>query len=76
MEKYFKKCYHTIDSNLSEVTLKNFQYINLAKIFDAMDTNEELFLDSYHFGDKGNHIIAKQIYHHIKNTILLQISGE
>lgn len=72
-ENYFRECYLAIDTHLKEITLQNFQYINLAKIFNDMNKNEELFLDSYHFGDKGNHIIAEQIYHHIKDIILLQI---
>ena len=41
----------------------------MTDIFDNLNDKEDIFLDSYHFGDKGNKIIAEKIYLHIKNRI-------
>ena len=48
----------------------NFRYINLTDIFDNMNNQEDIFIDSYHFGDKGNEIIAENIYQQIKDMIV------
>jgi hypothetical protein len=34
-----------------------------------MDADQEVFVDSYHFGDKGNELIARGIYQHIEEII-------
>ena len=39
--------------------IDNFEYVNLAGVFD--DSKDEIFIDSNHFGDRGNEIIAKAI---------------
>jgi lysophospholipase L1-like esterase len=68
---YFRECYTLIDSALDDLHEENFAYINLSGIFDQMGKDEDIFLDSYHFGDKGNEIIAQQMYDRIKNMITL-----
>jgi hypothetical protein len=69
-KEYFRQCYEEIDKHLSKLQLANFTYINLSNIFDERSDNEDLFLDSYHFGDKGNEIIAGQMYRQIKPIIV------
>ena len=69
-KEYFRECYEEIDEHLSKLQLANFTYINLSNILDERSDDEELFLDSYHFGDKGNEIIAGQIYRQIKSIII------
>ena len=67
--EYFKKSYAEIDKVLGEFDAENYHYINMANVFDVYGDQEEIFMDSYHFGDKGNEIIAANIFSHIKNII-------
>lgn len=67
--EYFKQCYTQIDEVLGTFDAKNFHYVNLANVFDTLDAQEDIFIDSYHFGDKGNDIIAANIFLHIKGII-------
>lgn len=61
---YFESCYKSIDKSMISVTkdnqFNNLQYLNLANLFDDYG-REEIFIDSYHFGDRGNEIIAEAI---------------
>jgi hypothetical protein len=68
-QDYFRECYAQIDIALKNLNGKNYQYVNLSHIFDSMDDHEDVFLDSYHFGDKGNELIAENIFLHIKDRI-------
>lgn len=67
--EYFKKCYAEIDKVLGKFDAENYHYVNMANVFDAHSDQEEIFMDSYHFGDKGNEIIAENIFLHIKDII-------
>ena len=67
---YFRDCYGRIDSALRDMHADNFTYINLAGVFDRMGEQEDIFLDSYHFGDKGNEMVARQIYSQLKEKNL------
>ena len=67
--EYFKKCYAEIDKVLGGFDAENYHYINMANVFDAHGDQEEIFMDSYHFGDRGNEIIAVNIFSHIKDVI-------
>jgi hypothetical protein len=66
---YFSQCYAGIDSQLSTLKLDNFVYINLSDVFDTMKTPDRLFLDSYHFGDKGNAMIARGLFDRLQNLL-------
>ena len=37
----------------------NVAYTNLRNIFDDVPADQDVFLDSYHFGDRGNDLIAR-----------------
>jgi hypothetical protein len=38
-----------------------FGYLDYSDVFDRCGAEEEVFLDSYHFGDRGNEIIAARL---------------
>jgi lysophospholipase L1-like esterase len=57
---YFRSCYLAIDTVLSSAARGDFHYLNLAAVFDQ-NAGEEIFIDSYHFGDRGNELIARAI---------------
>ncbi len=56
---YYAAAYIAIDGRLSALKDPNFHYINLSGVFDGMAAAEDIFLDSFHFGDKGNRLIAQ-----------------
>jgi len=60
--KYYKEVYSHIRENLRALVLDSdsFHFLDLSAIFDDR-RNESIFLDSYHFGDKGNEIIAETL---------------
>lgn len=63
-QDYFQQAYLTIDNELLGLSLANFQYLNLATVFDDKH-NEDIFIDSFHFADKGNRIIAEALFNGI-----------
>ena len=70
---YFHKCYSALRDQLSSLRLPNFDYIDLSGVFDTFTDEDEIFLDSYHFGDRGNEIIAKAV---LKNIAPIMRSKE
>lgn len=68
-QAYVRECYAQIDNVLRNFRGQNFRYVSLIDIFDKMDTREDIFIDGAHFGDKGNKIIAENIFHHMKDWI-------
>ena len=67
--EYFKKCYAEIDKVLGGFDAENYHYVNMENVFDVHGDEEEIFMDSYHFGDRGNEIIAVNIFLRIKDIL-------
>lgn len=57
--QYFDDAYKIIDARLNKLVLSKFDFFNLSSVFDQLPSSDEVFLDSCHFGDKGNQIIAQ-----------------
>jgi lysophospholipase L1-like esterase len=68
-QAYFVECYALIDDTLRKLATESLGYVDLSDLFDGMDAEEEIFVDSYHFGDKGNELIARAIHQHIEEII-------
>ncbi len=66
---YFRACYRLINSALQSFDADGYRFINMAGIFDELQADNELFIDSYHFGDKGNEIIAQHIYAALRDLL-------
>jgi len=66
---YFAECYVKMDSSLKNLKIDNFRFVNLSDIFDDTDEGEDIFIDSFHFGDKGNEVAARNISRHIEHVI-------
>lgn len=64
---YFSECYAKIDARLAALKLNNFAYVNLSDSFDAINTPDRIFLDCYHFGDKGNALVARALFNRLRN---------
>jgi len=68
-QKYFQTCYGLMGKYLPTISMDNYSFINLSHIFDKYGAQDEIFIDSYHFGDKGNELIANNIVMQIKERM-------
>lgn len=59
---YYQACYLSIRSTLAQIDLKNFKFVDISGVFDRSDAQNDIFLDQFHFGDKGNALIAQAIH--------------
>jgi hypothetical protein len=50
-----------IDGRLRSLDLARFRYADLADVFASLPAGEEVFLDTGHFGDRGNRIVATRL---------------
>ncbi len=66
---YHEQCHAEIKEALSQIRATNYTFMDLSSIFDHLTENDEVFLDSYHFGDRGNEIVAQAIYQRIAPMI-------
>ncbi len=58
---YFRECYGEIRSRLAALQHAGTIFLDLTEVFDGLDASQEIFLDSYHFGDRGNRIVAQRL---------------
>lgn len=68
-KNYFVQCYQLISTVLAGLRQDNFRFVDLSKIFDAFQATDEVFLDQFHFGDKGNAVIAEAMFAAIANHL-------
>ena len=66
---YFAQCYADIDSRLAGMKTGNFTYVNLTDVFDTLPGADRVFLDAYHFGDKGNALIARKLFDRLRDLL-------
>ncbi len=66
---YFVQCYQSIASDLSLLRLDNFSFVDLSGIFDHYSSGEDMFLDQFHFGDKGNAVIAGAMFDELSKQL-------
>ncbi len=62
---YFRSVYKKIKDRL-ENDASDLTFIDLSSTFDSLDSQTEVFLDSYHFGDRGNKYIAEKLYQELQ----------
>ena len=67
---YFRESYPLIAKALSALEGEHYQFVDLTGVFDGAGANEEIFLDTVHFGDRGNERIAEGIFQSIQKRIL------
>jgi len=66
---YFAQCYADIDARLAGMKAGNFTYLNLTDVFDTLPGDDRIFLDAYHFGDKGNALIARKLFDRVRELL-------
>ncbi len=57
----FLRCYEQMRMRLTTIPDDHFIFLDRSDVFAALTSVEEIFLDSYHFGDRGNEVLAKAI---------------
>ncbi|MGH7897819.1 MAG: hypothetical protein ACREQQ_07695 [Candidatus Binatia bacterium] len=57
---YYQECSRAIGARLTEGVLPpNAEFTDLTTLFDQVPATQEIFVDSFHFGDRGNLAIAE-----------------
>ena len=64
--EYFRGCYALFRERLPQLELPGFHFVDASDAFDARTSDEEIFLDSYHFGDRGNRLLAERLFELIR----------
>lgn len=71
--EYFRECYARIDETLREATREGLRYVDLRGAFDEFGADTEVFIDSYHFGDRGNEKIAQALAFGLEGLVERQL---
>ncbi len=66
---YYVDSYAAISAALKTLALSNFSYVDLSGLFDGYAATDEVFLDQFHFGDKGNRTIAEAMARQILDRL-------
>lgn len=68
---YFRSFYALTRARLTALSgmLEGFGFVDLSGLFDEVGEDEDIFLDSYHFGDKGHLRIADALLPHVLSTL-------
>ena len=70
MRDYFRESYPLIAQGLAALSGEHYQFVDLSGVFDGLGAEEEIFLDTVHFGDRGNDRIAQGIFQQIKDRVV------
>ena len=71
-EAYFTLCFDNIRRELAQIREANFYFADLSACLDGIgkpENPEDIFLDSFHFGDKGNQIVATEMGRYIRRIL-------
>lgn len=59
---YYRQAYRHIRDVLGELSAPRLRIEDLSGMFDGHGADQEIFLDSFHFGDRGNALIADALH--------------
>ena len=68
--EYFKASYAQIRRRLRALEDEHFRFVDLSGVFDDYGSDADIFVDSFHFGDRGNEIIARSLFEDIRSLVL------
>lgn len=68
-DSYFVACYAELRARMEAIDLQQMRFVDLTRIFDADFGSEHTYIDSYHFGDKGNRRIADAIFDALRTAL-------
>lgn len=58
---YWDACYAELRRQLAALEAERYRFIDLSGLFGDVSGDEDLFLDSYHFGAAGNEALARAL---------------
>jgi hypothetical protein len=56
---HWDACYQGMRDRLGRINANNYRFLDLSRAFGELDESTEMFIDSYHFADQGNHLVAR-----------------
>ena len=59
---YYVTCSDLLRKQLGTLEADNFHFADLSTAFDDLPADDEIFLDTYHLGDRGNAMIAEAMF--------------
>lgn len=59
---YYNQCADLIRAKLEAIADASFTFADMSSAFDGLSAEDEIFLDTYHLGDRGNQIIARAMF--------------
>ncbi len=62
---YWDSCYEALRNALGGLSGKNYRLIDLSRSFGEVAPDTEMFIDSYHFADRGNRLVAQALANQI-----------
>ncbi len=68
---YFAACFDQMRRRMLELNLhlQRWSFVDLTPLFDADHGREHVYIDSYHFGDKGNRRIADALFEAVRAAL-------
>jgi len=66
LRTYYPGGYAAIRASLGQIHEENFSWLDLSDVFKGHEAKEEIFLDSFHFGDRGNDLIAQALLQQLR----------
>ncbi len=66
----FIRCYEQMKMRLASIRYDHFNYLDHSDVFAGLTSTDEIFLDSYHFGDRGNELLARAIVDGIRPLLI------
>ena len=64
-QAYYVDAYAAIRARMQDLSLPRLHFADLSRVFDDLP-EMDVFIDSFHFGDKGNAIIAKALFEEVR----------
>src|SRR5262249_48005795 len=69
-KSYWDACYESLRDQLGRIAARNYQFLDLSRLFGELDERNEVFIDSYHFADQGGRLAAQALLDRIDWTAL------
>ncbi len=73
-QAYFIDSYARIRDGLETISAPNFHYFDTSGVFGRERAPSEYFVDSYHFGDKGYEVIARDLAADLLGSVLAPVA--
>jgi hypothetical protein len=58
---YHRRCYARLRADLPAIDAPDCRFVDLSTAFDGLDAGTTVFIDMYHYGDRGNEIMARAL---------------